>query len=141
MIGLGLNLSFNGECEAAFRFYERALGGKITVLIPWGSSPMAKDVPAEWAAKITHASITIGDRVLTGGDTPSAEYQEPRGFHVILNTGDGAEADRLFDALAEGGTIEMPPRETFWASRFAMLTDRFGTPWIINCGRPSRTGK
>jgi len=135
MITLSMNLTFNGQCEEAFRFYEKCLGGKINILMTWGDSPMAKDVPQGWANKITHVSMTIGDRELTGGDSPGDHFEKPQGFHVILNMTDVAEAEKLFKTLGEGGTITMPLDKTFWAERFGMLTDRFGTPWMINCGK------
>jgi PhnB protein len=137
MIKLGWNLIFNGQCETAFKFYEKTLGGKINIMMTWGDSPMAKDVPADWAKKITHASMIVGDQELTGGDLPSADYQNPQGFSVILNMTDTTEADRVFKALSEGGVIKMPLQETFWAARWGMVADRFGIPWMINCGKPA----
>jgi PhnB protein len=137
MINLSWNLMFNGQCEEAFKFYERTLGGKINIMMTWGDSPMAKDVPQGWAKKITHASMTVGNNELTGGDTPSDHFKKPQGFNIILNMIEPAEAERVFKALGEGGIISMPLNETFWAARFGMLTDQFGTPWMINCGKPS----
>lgn len=133
MINLSWNLMFNGQCEEAFKFYEKFLGGKINVMMTWGESPMAKDVPQAWAKKITHASMTLGNQELTGGDTPSANFKKPQGFNVILNMTSTTEAEHIFNTLAENGTITMPLNETFWAARFGMLTDRFGIPWMINC--------
>ena len=138
MVKLGWNLNFNGQCQAAFKFYEKTPGGKIDIMMTWGDSPMAKDVLAEWAKKITHASMTVGNQELTGGDAPSADYQNPQGFSIILNTTDRAEAERIFEAFAEGGVVKMPLQETFWAARWGMLTDRFGIPWMINCGKPPK---
>jgi PhnB protein len=137
MISLGLNISFNGQCEEAFRFYENCLGGKIEIMMTWGESPMAKEVPADWAGKITHASIKIGAQELTGGDSPGARYEKPQGFSVLLNLTDIAESERIYKALSAGGQTKMQLQETFWAARFAMVTDRFGTPWMINCSKPS----
>jgi PhnB protein len=79
----------------------------------------------------------LGDHVLTGADAPPEHYQKPQGFSVLLHIGDAAEADRIFKTLAENGTVQMPIQETFWALRFGMLVDQFGTPWMINCGKPS----
>jgi PhnB protein len=137
MISLGLNISFNGQCEEAFRFYENCLGGKIDIMMTWGDSPMAKEVPADWAGKIIHASIKIGAQELTGGDSPGARYEKPQGFSVLLNLTDIAESERIYKALSAGGQTKMQLQETFWAARFAMVTDRFGTPWMINCSKPS----
>src|SRR5688500_16182833 len=112
MVSLGWNLSFNGQCEAAFKFYEKSLGGEIKIMMTWGESPMAKDVPADWANKITHASMMIGGQELTGGDTPGPNFQKPQGFSVILNMTDTQEAERIFKALADNGNISMPLHET-----------------------------
>jgi PhnB protein len=128
-------LTFNGQCEAAFKFYEQCLSGKIVTMLTHGSSPIAKEVPAAWQNKILHASLTVGDQVLMGADAPPEHYKKPQGFSVMLELKDAAEAGRIFQALAENGTVQMPLQETFWAVRFGMLIDRFGVPWMINCGQ------
>ena len=130
---LNPHLHFNGECESAFKFYEKCLGGKITFMLPHEGTPVADQVPGEWRKKILHASLKVGDGVLMGADAPPDQYQKPQGFSVTLGMQDPAEAERVFHALAENGTVQMPLQETFWATRFAMLTDRFGIPWMINC--------
>jgi len=130
-------LLFNGECEAAFRFYERTLGGKITMMMSFGDSPAADQVPADWRTKILHVTLTVGDQVLQGSDAPPDRYQKPDGFSVSVNVSNVKEAERIFKALAENGTVLMELQETFWARRFGMLVDRFGTPWMINCGQPA----
>ena len=94
---------------------------------------MADQVPAEWRQQILHARLTVGDEVLMGSDAPPERYKQPQGISVSLNTKDTSEAERIFHALAENGTVQMPLQETFWAVRFGMLVDRFGTPWMINC--------
>ena len=129
-------LMFNGNCEEAFRFYERALGGKIVAMHVHEGTPGAEHVPAEWGKKIMHARMTIGDEVLMASDAPPGHYQPMQGFSVSLNVDAPGEAERVFHAVAEGGTVRMPIQETFWALRFGMLTDRFGTPWMINCEKP-----
>jgi len=136
---LNSHLNFNGECEAAFKFYEQCLGGKITFMMPYQGSPAASAVPADWQHKILHATLTVGDQLLQGSDAPPPHFQKPQGFSLTLALNDPAEAERLFAALSENGTVRMPLQETFWASRFAMLVDRFGTPWMINCAKPRRT--
>ena len=128
-------LSFDGRCEAAFKFYEKVLGGKIVAMMTFGETPMKDQMPAEWHGKIAHARLTVGDAVLMGGDPPPQHYQPPKGITVTLGTVDPAEAERVFEALSEGGMVTMPIAETFWARRFGMLTDRFGIPWMINCER------
>lgn len=130
---LNPHLSFNGHCEAAFRFYEKCLGGHITVMMTYGESPASGQVPADWRQKIIHATLTLGSQRLTGADTLPDHYRKPQGLSVLLSIGDPVEADRIFHALAEDGTTELAIQETFWARRFGMLTDQFGTPWMINC--------
>lgn len=135
MMGLTsrLALTFDGHCEAAFQLYERCLGGKITFLLRWGDSPLAKDAPAEWAGKINHASIEIGDMKLAGGDVLSGTYERPRGFSILLGTKDVEETHRIFEALAENGTVRMPLQQTFWSKCFGDVVDQFGIAWSINC--------
>jgi PhnB protein len=126
-------LTFEGNCEEAFRFYEKLLGGKIIAMLPHKGSPMECQFPADWQNKIMHARMTVGDTVLMASDAPP-NYQEPRqGFSVNIDTETADEAERVFHALAEGGSVRMPIQETFWAQRFGMLVDRFGTPWMVNC--------
>ena len=134
MVTPSISLSFDGQCEAAFKFYERCFGGKIMFLLTWAESPMAKDAPPEWGAKILHASLSVGNMVLAGADTLPQGYERPRGFAVLLGLSDPMEAERLFNALAEDGTVKVPLQETFWAGRYGWVTDRFGIPWTINCG-------
>lgn len=132
---LNPHLHFNGQCEAAFKFYEQCLGGKITFIMPHEGTPMADQVPAEWRNKILHATLSVCGDVLQGADAQPEHYQKPQGFSVMLGIKDPAEAERIFHALAENGTVQMQLQQTFWAARFGMLVDRFGIPWIINCGK------
>ncbi len=134
---LNPHLTFNGQCEAAFRFYEKCLGGKITFMMTYGDSPVAEQTPPDRRTKILHATLALGDDRLTGADVPRESYQNPQGFSVSLQIADAAEADCIFKTLAEKGAVQMPVQETFWALRFGMLVDQFGTPWIINCGKPA----
>jgi PhnB protein len=126
-------LFFNGQCEAAFKFYEKCLGGKIEAMILHEGTPAADQVPAEWRKKILHARLVVGDQVLMGSDAPPDRFQKPQGFSVSLGVKDPAEAERIFLALAENGKVRMPIQKTFWAARFGMLVDRFGIPWMLNC--------
>jgi PhnB protein len=126
-------LTFNGQCEAAFKFYERCLGGKIEAMIPHAGTPAEQHVPPEWRKKILHARLTVNGEVLMGSDAPPDRYEEPKGFSVSLQIKDPADAERIFASLAENGAVRMPLQQTFWAARFGMLVDRFGTPWMINC--------
>jgi PhnB protein len=126
-------LWFNGTCAEAFRFYEKVLGGKIVDLLPHAGTPAAEHVPADWQDKIMHAYMKVGDATLMASDVPPAHYKPAQGLSVSLHVKTEDEAERIFKALAEGGTVTMPMEKTFWAARFGMLVDRFGTPWMINC--------
>ena len=126
-------LNFNGDCETAFRFYERVLGGKIEMMQTHGESPIADQVPPNWHNRILHARLAVGDAVLMASDTPPEMYQPPQGLTVAIGVQDVAQAERIFRELADGGRVTMPIGKTFWAERFGMLVDRFGTPWMINC--------
>lgn len=125
-------LNFNGQCEAAFRFYEKCLGGTIIAMLAYGSSPMSDQTPPEWRDKIMHARLTVGEATLMGSDAPPGRYEETKGMTVALNADTADEAERVFHALSENGTVQMPIQSTFWATRFGMLVDQFGTPWMIN---------
>jgi PhnB protein len=130
---LNPHLSFDGECEAAFKFYQRCFGGEIVTMLTWGNSPMAREVPPEWHQKICHATLTFGANALMGTDVPPDQYERPVGFQVLLGIDDPADAERIFHALAENGTVQMPLQKTFWAARFGVVTDPFAVPWEINC--------
>jgi PhnB protein len=126
-------LLFDGRCEEAFRFYEKCFNGKIVAMLTHKGTPAEQHVPAKWVDKILHARLDIGDQVLMASDTPPDRYEKPAGFSVSLQVKTPAEAERLFNALAEKGQIRMPLEKTFWSPSFGMLVDRFGIPWMINC--------
>jgi PhnB protein len=126
-------LTFNGQCRAAFKFYQQCLGGNIQTMMTWGDSPMADQVPSEWLDRIIHATLIVGETILMAGDAPPDRYEEPRGFSVTIQINDPADAETIFHALAENGTVQMPIQQTFWSPRFGMLVDQFGIPWMINC--------
>jgi PhnB protein len=132
---LTTHLTFSGQCEAAFKFYEKALGAKIVFSTPWGGSPMEKDAPPEWAGKILHSTLVLGEVHLSGADMPGPE-SKPQAFALTLSMKEPAEAEKVFAALAENGKVTIPLAETFWAHRFGGLTDQFGMPWMINCEKP-----
>ena len=127
-------LVFSGQCEEAFRFYEKTLGGTIQALLRVNETPAAEHMPENMANKIMHACLMIGDVALMGSDAPPEQYEKMQGMSVALHIDKPADAERTFDVLAQGGQVTMPLTETFWAERFGMVTDRFGTPWMINCG-------
>ena len=126
-------LLFNGRCQEAFTFYAECLGGKNEGRLPHAGPPDEGHVPPEWREKIMHARLSLGDDVLMGSDAPPGHFEQPKGFSVTIQLGDPAEADRIFQRLSEGARVTMPIQQTFWATRFGMLVDRFGTPWMVNC--------
>ena len=129
-------LSFKGDCEAAFKFYAECLGGKIGMMMTYAQSPMAEQTPANWRNKVMHARLEIDDQLLMGSDAPPERHAPMQGVMISISVAEPAAAERIFHALAEKGSVQMPIQETFWARRFGMLTDRFGVPWMINCEKP-----
>jgi PhnB protein len=130
---LNTYLVFNGQCEAAFKFYEKALGGKILAMFTHAGTPAAEQVPPEWLNKIMHVSLQAGDSILMGSDAPPDRYQQPKGFSVNIAVEQVADAERIFHALSENGKVGMPIQKTFWAERWGMVTDQYGIPWMVNC--------
>lgn len=130
---------FSGDCEEAFRFYERALGGKILRLMKYGDAPMGKGVPTDWQGKIVHGSLQLGREMIAGLDVVPKRYRRPQGFYLLLDVDDPAKAKRAFRKLSEKGKVEMPLQRTFWSPAFGVVVDRFGIPWEVNCSQPTRT--
>jgi PhnB protein len=128
---------FNGQCEAAMKFYAACLGATIEAMTPYQGTPAAAHMPPDWLKKILHARLKVGDTMLMASDAVPGRYERPQGFSVSLQVKTPAEADRAYQALAEKGTVKMPLQETFWAARFGMLVDQFGISWMINCPRPA----
>jgi PhnB protein len=128
-------LLFEGNCEEAFTTYAKIFGGKIEAMLTHEGTPAAAQAPPEWQKKILHARLSIGSAVLMASDAPPGRYSRPQGFSVNIGLTDVNEAERIYAALSENGAVSMPLAETFWAQRFAMFTDRFGTPWMINVER------
>jgi len=126
-------LSFVGDCEAAFKFYQQHLGAQLGEIFRYRGTPLADQVPADWLDKVMHGSLTIGNQVLMGGDVAPDKYEEPKGFSLSLHIKSTADAERLFRALSTGGKVVVRLEKTFWAPLFGMLVDRFGIPWLINC--------
>ena len=128
---LGPYLNFNGECAAAFKFYEQVLGGKIVMMQTHGETPAKDHVPADWQDKVIHARLMVGNHALMGSDAPPGMYTQPQGIYVSISVA-LADGQRIFTALAQGGTITMPFEKTFWSPGFGMVTDRFSIPWMVN---------
>ena len=127
-------LAFNGNCAEAVRFYERALRGKLEVLMSGADSPMAEHIPKEFAHRILHARLALpGGGMLYAGDAPAhVPYEGIKGVSIAVDYATVDEAEAVFNALADGGQVSMPMQPAFWAKRWGMLVDKFGTPWIVN---------
>jgi PhnB protein len=125
-------LHYNGNCEEAFRFYEKAIGAKIEVIMHVEGSPAAEQMPPEMAKKVLHAQMTIDGEVVMASDAPPAHFEKMQGFSVALQIQDPAEAAKVFAALSAGGEIRMPFGATFWSKGFGMCVDKFGVPWMVN---------
>ena len=125
---LDIYLNYHGNSEEAFRFYEKHVGGSITGIMKHGEQPNP-NIPADWKDKVLHAHMNIGNTVLMGADIPKSEPM--RSAYLSLSVDSEQEAERLYDLLGEGGQIFMKMEKTFFANRFAMLRDRFGTSWML----------
>ncbi|HVT39429.1 MAG TPA: VOC family protein [Gemmatimonadaceae bacterium] len=134
-------LSFNGQCEAAFKFYGECFGGQLGPIFRYAGTPLADQVPADWQDKVMHGSLMVGELTLMGGDVAPDRYEEPRGFSLSLQLKNTTEAERIFDELSKDGKVAVPLEKTFWAERFGMVVDRFGIPWLINCEASDRSGE
>jgi len=133
-------LNFGGNCREAFRFYEHHLGGKITFMMTRGEAPASDPAPSGSPDAVIHARMTIGGTELIGNDVPPEVFKPMRSAYLYLAVESPAQAERINGLLAEGGQIFMPLAETFFASRFSMLRDRFGTSWTIIHERPRQEG-
>ena len=127
-------LHFDANCEAAFNYYAKVFGGKVTHLMRYDEAPgMEKMMTPALAKQIIHARVEVGGNTLMASDAAPGRYSKPQGFTVAVGVETAAEAERIFGALADNGTITLPMAETFFAERFGQCTDQFGTPWMILC--------
>ena len=129
-------LFFKGNCEEAFKVYAEVFGGKILAMMPHKGSPAESHTPPEWQDKIMHAAMQLGEQTLMASDSPPAHQTQMSGFAVSVDLPTPADVERAFAVLSKGGTVTMPVSETFFAKSFGMVTDRFGTPWMIICQKP-----
>lgn len=133
---LNAYLNFDGNCAEAMRFYEKVFGGQLS-LMTGADSPMAAQLPKEAAGRIIHARLEFDGNTLMASDTMMGmPYNGMHGFGLALGVSGPAQAQKLFEALSPGGKVTMPLQKTFWAEAFGMLTDRFGTHWMVNGGTP-----
>lgn len=127
----------DGQCRPALEFYARALGAAAPTLMRWADSPMADEMPPEWQERIMHGEIAHEGGLIMASDGRPGFAEAPSGFAVMVHVRTPEEAERVFAALAEGGSVAMELAETFWAERFGMLSDRFGVRWMVGCAKPS----
>jgi PhnB protein len=129
-------LGFDGNCAEAMHFYERTFGGKLAALIRFSEAPGAEKLSPAAGNRIMHANLVLQDgSSLMAGDAPMSQpFEGMKGCMLTMSYPKVDDATRIFNALAAGGTVTMPLQETFWAERFGMLTDRYGTSWAINGG-------
>ena len=126
-------LHFDGNCEEALNFYSKLLGAKVLLMMRYSDAPECKDSPVEIRNKIIHGRIALGEDIIMASDAPPGRYAKPSGFSINVGVKTPEEAEKIFAALMENGSIHMPIEETFWAHRFGMGADRFGIPWMVNC--------
>ena len=126
-------LFYDGNCGAAFKFYEKVLGAKIEMMLTHEAAPESMPTPPEWKNKIMHGRLTIDGQVLMASDAPPGHFNKPQGFAVSLTAANPADAERKFKALSEGGSVNMPFGKTFFSKGFGMCVDQFGMPWMVNC--------
>ncbi|HYH10295.1 MAG TPA: VOC family protein [Thermoanaerobaculia bacterium] len=126
-------LSFDGTCADAMRFYEKALGGRLEALLTNGQTPAAGELPPGNEDRIMHAYLVFDGGVLMAGDSVVGwPHEKMQGFNLTISYEKTDDAKRVFESLSDGGQVKMEWQKTFWAEGFGMLTDRFGTPWIVN---------
>jgi len=125
-------LYFNGDCLEAMQFYAETLGGEITGVFKNGDAPDPESRMPGGDELVMNMNMRLGSANIMASDAPGEWYTKPQGFNISLAANSIEEAERIFNALSRDGDVRMPLEETFWAERFAMFSDRFGTPWMIN---------
>jgi len=130
-------LTYGGNCKEAFDYYQRHIGATDVQVMTFRGSPMEPDTPEHWRDKVMHACLQVGGSMLMASDCmPGQPFDGMKNVSIVLHAGSDADARRLFDALAAGGTITMPLGPTFWATSFGMCTDQFGAGWMVMHERP-----
>lgn len=124
-------LNYGGTCRQAFEFYEQHLGGKITMITTHGELPESSNIRPEWKDKVLHARMELGDSILMGADIPLDVFKPMRSAYLTLIIDTVEETERIYELLTKDGEIFMNMRETFFAERFGMFRDRFGTSWML----------
>ena len=132
---VSVHLTFNGNCQEAMELYCKLMDGKILSITTFGETPAGQDVPDDWQGKVVHGTMSLGNIAVATADIPPERYQSSQGINMFIEIEDPDEASRVFARLAEGGEVQMPIQETFWAKRFGVVVDRFGIPWEVNCSQ------
>ncbi len=130
---ISCHLSFDGNCQTAFRTYQDILGGELATLLTFGQSPLSKQVPEDWQRRILHVTLAIDGQELLGSDAFPNTFAKPQGFSVTLNISDIDRARTIFDRFSEDGVVQMAFQSTFWTKGFGVVTDKFGVTWEVNC--------
>jgi PhnB protein len=133
-MSLSFHIGFNGQCREAFEYYAEHLQGAIGTMLEFKDSPASANVLSEWQNKIVHANISIEGIELAGGDVLPEQYQKPKGFNILLGVKTEDTVQSIFSQFSIGGEVIFPPQKTFWSPCYAIVVDRFGLPWKINCG-------
>jgi len=131
-----LHLVFPGNCRDAFAFYEKTFNSKIFMTMTYGDAPPGSPVPPDSKDRVMHTAMPLGSITLMGCDTPAGVKSPIGGFHISISLSDEAEVKRLYAALSEGGSIQMPLTATFWSPLFGMCTDKFGVEWMVSIPGP-----
>ena len=134
-------LFFKGRCDEALAFYSAALDAQVTFLMRYREAPDPAVVPADWQDKVMHCNFSVGQSQLMASDGrgDASEADRVQGCALSLTLDSEAQAQRYFNALAEGGTVTMPFQATFWSPGFGMVTDRFNVPWMVMVAGPAPT--
>ena len=130
-------ITFGGRCEEALEFYKKSIGAEVTSLMRWKETPdAAMKPPPGYEEKVMNAAFRIGETQLMADDGMGPKQPEFKGMSLVIEVADDAEAKRVFTALGQDGSVQMPLMKTFWTSSFGMLTDKFGVPWMVNVEAP-----
>jgi PhnB protein len=136
---MSVHLNFGGNCKEAFALYQKVFGTAAPFEMTYRQAPEGAPVPADWKDKVMHTSIPLGEGMLMGCDTPPDRTKPIGGFQISVGSSDQAEVKRIFEALSQGGSVQMPLQKTFWSPLFGMCTDKFGVGWMVGApGEPAQ---
>lgn len=128
---MNVHVNFKGSAHEAFAFYQKVFGTAAPFEMTYGQAPHGMPVSPDMADKVMHTSIPLGEGLLMGCDAPEGRSSPMGGFQVSVEPDSEAEVKRIYEALAEGGTVQMPLSPTFWSPLFGMCTDKFGVAWMV----------